>query len=192
MAGKYNLYLLSASHSNDFNFICSQATFINLVKQAKTAVVSVNDFTSNPFDQLWGRFLACLRIGLAGIILGQQDEGCAGRGEGHASPDKIDSAAGSIPGSSGLHGVQGLQSQMLTVQITPFPPLLIYIQFPVCSKAGQRKRKEIVMGRTGVRIRKAGHKARRLEPGTSSWAGPTPLRHWVQGRLAEQNSESEA
>ena len=46
------------------------------------------------------------------------------------------------------------------------------------------------MGRTGVRMRKAGPKARRLGPSSSSWDGPHAPGNWVQGRLAEQNSGS--
>ena len=45
-----NLHLLNASDSNAFNFFCSQATFVNLVKQTcltKTDFMSLNDFTSN-------------------------------------------------------------------------------------------------------------------------------------------------
>lgn len=45
-----NLCLPDASHSKDFNFICSQATFVNFVKQTgltKTAVVSVHDLPSH-------------------------------------------------------------------------------------------------------------------------------------------------
>lgn len=41
-----NLCLLDASYSNDFNFIYSSATFVNLVKGtclAKAAVMSLND-----------------------------------------------------------------------------------------------------------------------------------------------------
>lgn len=105
-------------------------------------------------------------------------------------PDKMDSAVSSAPGSSVLHSVQGLRLHKLTIQITPSTHLVIDIRYPACSKAEHRMSKESVTGRTGVTMRKAGHKARSWRPGPHSRDGPSALGNWVQGRLAEQNSRS--
>lgn len=146
----------------------------------------LHDLTLNSLTSLWVLLTACLRTGLARTISGEQDE--VGQEDRKVTlvcllkPHETDSVVGSIPGSSLLCGIQGSQLHKLTVQITPF----IHSN-PSLWQGGHRKRQESVMGRAGVGIRKIGHEARTLKPGSSSWDKPGPLGNWVQGRSAERN-----